>query len=432
MKITGIIAEYNPFHNGHLYQIQKIRKETDTDYIIVVLSGDFVQRGEPAIIDKYARTKMALSCGADLVVELPALWACSSAETFAAAGVALLDLTGCVDTLCFGAEDANLSLLSQLADVLVEEPASYKKALSDSLKAGKSFPAARMQALLSYFLKNAALLPEGLPKKEASASDTLSTLLASPNNILAVEYLKALKTRASSIRPYLIRRSGAGYHDDNIHAPNASATAIRQVLHSGSNLSGTLSAAMPHAAADILEDYLSASCTVTADDFSAILNYLLLLYPAKQLCRFADCNASIANRLKKNLTSFSSYTQFASLNKSRDITYTRMSRIFSHILLQITDDDYCIAKELGYVPYIRPLGFRKESAPLLSEIKKSSAVPLLGKPANAGKELNDRALQIFEKDVFAAELYEQVKGKKSGNTHQSEYSRPIVVFEQTT
>ena len=428
MKITGIIAEYNPFHNGHLYQIQKIRKETDTDYIIVVLSGDFVQRGEPAIIDKYARTKMALSCGADLVVELPALWACSSAETFAAAGVALLDLTGCVDTLCFGAEHADLSLLSRLADVLVDEPASYKKALSDSLKAGKSFPAARMQALLSYFSENAALLPEASEKKDVVVSDTISTILSSPNNILAVEYLKALKLRNSSICPYVIRRAGAGYHDDDIHAPNASATAIRQVLHSGSDLSCTLSAAMPHAAADILEDYLSASCTVTADDFSAVLNYLLLLYPAEQLCRFADCNASIANRLKKNLTSFSSYTQFANLNKSRDITYTRMSRIFSHILLQITDDDYCIAKELDYVPYIRPLGFRKESAPLLSKIKKNCSVPLLGKPANAGKELNDRALKVFEKDVFAADLYEQVKAKKSGGICQSEYTRQIVVW----
>ncbi len=429
MKITGIIAEYNPFHNGHLYQIQKIRKETDTDYVIVVLSGDFVQRGEPAIIDKYARTKMALSCGADLVVELPSLWACSSAETFAAAGVALLDLIGCVDTICFGAEDANLSLLSQIADVLVEEPASYKKALSDSLKAGKSFPAARMQALLSYFSENTALLPETSEKNDVAVSNTISTILSSPNNILAVEYLKALKLRNSSICPYVIRRAGAGYHDDDIHAPNASATAIRQVLHSGSDLSCTLSAAMPHAAADILEDYLSASCTVTADDFSAILNYLLLLYPPEQLCRFADCNASIANRLKKNLTSFSSYTQFANLNKSRDITYTRMSRIFSHILLQITDDDYRIAKELDYVPYVRPLGFCREAAPLFAQIKKHSAIPLLGKPASARKELTDRAFPIFEKDVFAADLYEQIKAKKSGGRQKSEYARQMVVWD---
>ncbi len=139
MKITGIIAEYNPFHNGHAYQIAKIKEETDSDYVIVAMSGDFVQRGEPAITDKYERARMALSCGADLVLELPALFACASAEYFARAGVALFTRMGCIDYLCFGAENADLSQLNKIAGILVDEPRSYQDALNIYLKEGKKF-----------------------------------------------------------------------------------------------------------------------------------------------------------------------------------------------------------------------------------------------------------------------------------------------------
>lgn len=159
MKITGIIAEYNPFHNGHAYQIAKIKEETDSDYVIVAMSGDFVQRGEPAITDKYERARMALSCGADLVLELPALFACASAEYFARAGVALFTRMGCIDYLCFGAENADLSQLNKIAGILVDEPRSYQDALNIYLKEGKNFPAARILALNLISVLNLPTLP---------------------------------------------------------------------------------------------------------------------------------------------------------------------------------------------------------------------------------------------------------------------------------
>lgn len=416
MKITGIIAEYNPFHNGHAYQIQKVKEETGSDYIIAAMSGDFVQRGEPAVIDKYARTKMALSCGADLVVELPALWATASAEPFAMAGVTLFDRLGCVDFLCFGTETENPDAFQQAADILETEPERYRKLLCDALKKGSNYPAARMHALTEYARISGL---SGIPQ----------SLLSSPNNILAAEYFKALKKRSSSIRPYPILRKGAGYHSTDIRAVNASASAIRHTLkQASSDVSDALSRAMPSCACRIFTDYLSAYPTVGTADFSDILNYLLLSFSGSQLAAYADCNIEIANRLKKNLCSFQSFAQFCELNKSRDITYTRMSRIFTHLLLHITDNDYFSAANIDYVPYIRPLGFRKESAPLLTYIKKHCSVPLLGKTADASHILSAPAQKVFEKDIFAAELYEQILARKGGTLPRSEYTREIVLF----
>ena len=414
MKITGIIAEYNPFHNGHAYQIAKIKEETDSDYVIVAMSGDFVQRGEPAITDKYERARMALSCGADLVLELPALFACASAEYFARAGVALFTRMGCVDYLCFGAENADLSQLNKIAGILVDEPRSYQDALNIYLKEGKNFPAARILALKSYLSAESS--------DAALQTEQLTSLLSTPNNILGIEYLKALKTCGSQITPYPILREGAGYHDTDILLKNASASAIRQTLKqagSSGSSSGSapdfasFSAAMPQEAFRIFSEYLASSTYLEADDFSGILNYLLLFYPAEALACFADCNIEIANRLKKNRSAFSSFTQFAALNQSRDITYARMSRIFTHILLHMTAEDYKQAKQLGYVPYLRPLGFKKSSSDVLGEIKKHTDIPLIGKLANARQTLSDDAFRLLEKDIFAADLYEQVLAQKN-------------------
>ena len=165
---------------------------------------------------------------------------------------------------------------------------------------------------------------------------------------------------------------------------------------------------MPQEAFQIFSEYLASSTYLEADDFSGILNYLLLFYPAEALACFADCNIEIANRLKKNRSAFSSFTQFAALNQSRDITYARMSRIFTHILLHMTAEDYKQAKQLGYVPYLRPLGFKKSSSDVLGEIKKHTDIPLIGKLANARQTLSDDAFWLLEKDIFAADLYEQL------------------------
>lgn len=440
MKIIGVIAEYNPFHNGHAYQLDTIRKDTGADYIIVAMSGDFMQRGTPAVIDKYSRAKMALSCGADLVLELPALWATASAEFFAMAGVTLFDKAGCIDGICFGAETNNLPMLTSIAEILAEEPEACRSALSSYLKNGLPFPAARAAALCDYICSHKESQPAG-----NCDADTIRAILNEPNNILAIEYLKALKKRGSSLTPYLIKREGAGYHETTFHdsltlnvsAPIASATAIRNVLtkHTADNSDtplsalSELSAAMPQDVLIIIEEYLSSCSLLQADDFSSILSYLLLSKSIAQLAEIADCNAEIANRLRKNRFKCTSFSEFCASNKSRDITYTRMSRILLHLILNITDTDYKRGKDLDYIPYLRILGFRRESSALLRTLKESSCVPLISKLADASGLLAPDAHTMLEKDIFAANLYEQVLSQKTKKTtSRSEYTREIVIL----
>lgn len=446
MKIVGIIAEYNPFHNGHAYQIQKIRKETGADYIAIAMSGDFVQRGAPALTDKYTRAEMALRCGADIVFELPVLWACSSAEYFARAGVLLFEKTGCIDALCFGAETDNLPLLAALAEFLSAEPPAYRDALSSLLRSGLSFPAARAGALVNICTASETQIG-GLISAESrrlltgAGPKTLSDILESPNNILALEYLKALQYCGSSIRPYVIRRAGAGYHSAGLPAPAAdegagknrsagrpgfdcpdipaSASGIRGMLLSGSafspdNCAGSfLAAAMPAPAAALLRKSLSAMPALTEDDFSAVLGYRLLQISADELAAVGDCTAEIANRIVKNRASFSSFTAFASACKSRDITLTRMNRILLHTVLSLTDSDYRTFSAAGRIPYLRILGFRRASAPVLSRIKERAFVPLISRLADAPALLDENARSLLAKDIFAAELYEQTRQLKA-------------------
>ena len=438
MKIIGIIAEYNPFHNGHAYQIRKIKEELQADFVVVAMSGDFVQRGAPAIIDKYARTKMALSCGADLVIELPVLWATASAEYFAMAGVTLFDKMGCVDGICFGAETDDLNSLSKIADVLVCEPEAYRTSLSSYIKSGLAFPVARSKALCDYFVSCSASGSDGGARRNDGINlDEISSILNEPNNILAIEYLKALKRRNSSIAPHVIKREGAGYHDAEIATfdteciPTASATAIRKLLgektiSTESTVSDVLSGAMPVSALEILKEYMVENSLIDINDFSSILGYRLLTSNTNTLAAIGDSTPDVSNRIFKNRMNFTSFEQFCELNKSKDITYTRLCRILLHLILNITNSDYAFGKELDYIPYLRILGFCKDASSLLKELKNCSSVPIISKLANAISSLSANALTLLDKDIFAADLYEQISSYKSGKNSRSEYTRNII------
>ena len=427
------------------------------DYVVVAMSGNFVQRGAPAIIDKYARTKMALSCGADLVIELPVLWATASAEYFAMAGVTLFDKMGCVDGICFGAETDDLDMLSMIAEILADEPANYQALLSSYLKDGFPFPTARSKALCEFFSQSGTSCVQ---KKDRIDLTVISSILKEPNNILGIEYLKSIKRRKSALTPYVLKRNGAGYHDEEIivtnesnhsyelditSAPTASATGIRKLLHSNtflavsqhansqaysteSELIKTLANTMPTSTLEIIKEYASEHALLQANDFSSILGYQLLCLNAGTLAAIGDSNADVANRMLKNRMSFTSFEQFCERNKSKDITYTRMNRILMHLILQITNADYCIGKGLDYIPYLRMLGFRKNASALLKELKRTSHIPVISKLADASSILDMDAMQILEKDIFVANLYSQVCATKSSNTSVSEYSRNIILI----
>jgi predicted nucleotidyltransferase len=377
MKTAAIIAEYNPFHDGHRYQIEETRRLTGADYVLVLMSGDFVQRGAPAAFNKYIRTEMALYGGADAVIELPSLYALSSAEFFAGGAVTLLNQLGMVDYLSFGSECGDIALLKAHAGILAD---GAELSLSAFLKQGFSFPAARNQAVLQ---------TENIP----------DTLLTSPNNILALEYCKSLLVTGSSITPVTIRRKGASYHETALQGTEDynSAAAIRNAMENGR----------------VMAQY--PSCFLSCNDFSALLHYKLLTECGQGFTQYLDCSHDLSAKIIKKLPDFTDFTGFCTLLKSRDITYTRISRVLTHILLGITTPQAYsqpLSERKLPVSYARLLGFRKEAAGLLSSVKRNSSIPLISKLADASSLLDSQALSMLEQDIFTADIYESVFSHK--------------------
>lgn len=455
MNVLGIIAEYNPFHKGHAYQIETLKKETNADYVIIAMSGNFVQRGAPALMEKYSRARMALSCGADLVLELPALYACASAEYFAGGGVALLEGTGVITHLGFGTETEDLDFLQAIADILCREPKAFQEALRQELKQGLSFPAARARALKTYF------------SKQHPAYGKPEEILASPNNILAVEYLKALSLCPSEITPCPLLRRGQSYHDTAPGQTFSSASAIRARIAETNLLSENtlpiagsqagrshasgcpkqlrcrilpdLDASMPKAASDILMGYPHPF--LQEDDFSPLLHYKLLTESSEQLSRYADSSPDLARRMKHESGAFLSWSSFCSHLKSRNFTYTRLSRVFLHTILNIYGEDY---QTFPQPSYLRALGFRKKSAPLLSTIKAKGSLPLITSPASlwdsksSNTSLENLPLtgpfpasftrRLLSLDLAASDLYRIGLAARGDNSLQNDFKQPLVLL----
>ena len=412
MKTVGIVAEYNPFHQGHAYHLSRARELTGADRILIVMGGNFMQRGEPAIIDKYTRTEMALRNGADLVLELPAASATGSAEYFAEGAVELLDASGVVNELCFGSELGELEPLEKAAELLLEEPEDYQELLRAELKKGKTFPEARETAL-------SAFLPE-------------QSLLASPNNILAIEYIKALKRRKSSIRPLTIQRLGSYHGEDgqpagaphtvsgNLPESFVSASTIRCQLHTlekqivtsceqpaFGSLMTALAKELPPSSFGLLKDVLLADRLVQAEDFSLPLHYRLM--QAKEPLEYSvylDVSEELSRRIYSLRQEFTGWNAFLDLVRTRQYTRSRVSRALLHILLDIRQE------EVLPPTHLRVLGFRREASDLLSEIKKKSRLPLITKAAGH-PELSE--------EIRISSLYHL------GNSY-NELSRPLVIL----
>lgn len=413
MKTLGIIAEYNPFHQGHLYQLEQAKLLTGATKVVVVMSGNFVQRGIPAIIDKYARTKMALSHGADLVIELPVCYATASAEAFAYAGISILDRLGFVDYVCFGSECGDVKLLEHLADILLEEPFLYQQELKKELKSGFSFPKARTKALINYMKVNES--------KEYDQT-SLELLLNSPNNILGIEYMKAIQKRKSKLKAVTIKRQGAGYHDNDISLPNASATAIRSVLTKDDLLS--LPKDLPEETMNVLKQEYQNTFPIFRNDFTSLLYYKLSMIKEEDLTSYADVTLELANRIKNNLTYSKTYDDFCLSLKTKELTLTRINRGLLHILLSIPKVQNIEAC------YARILGFRTGATKLLRIAAKENRIPLIVKTANAKLLLNQEEYELFEQDVKATHLYHQMIFQKFHTNFSDEYTHGPVILKE--
>ena len=403
MKIVGLITEYNPFHAGHLYHMQQARELTGADYCVVLMSGSFVQRGEPAIFDKYLRTKTALLAGADLVLEIPVAFSTASAHEFAAYGVALLSAIG-VDAVVFGSECGQIEILKQAAYALNYESAEFQERLRKGLKAGLTYPQARAKAL--------------------EMEDTWASVLSSPNNILGIEYLRAAEDLHSLMEFYTISRKGSGYHEDTLADANfPSASAIRGIIRNSLSKDKDL--------LDILASHLPAvthpaytgAVPVFVDDFSELLNAAILQMQAT--FSIADLSPELAARLAKPPYFPLSFEKRIQALKTRQLTYTRVSRALLHLVLGMREEDISRWKDEGYALYARILGFRRQSSPLLSCLHKKSSIPLITKMADASQSLAPSALALLEQEVYASHLYQTVRMKRSG-VFQNEYTEGLV------
>lgn len=412
MRTAAVIAEYNPFHEGHKYQMEQTRRLTGADYVLALMSGNFVQRGAPAVYNKYLRTRAALLGGADAVIELPSLYALSSAEFFAQGGILLLDRLGMVDFLSFGSEEGELAPILRCADLILSSSSRYEEALSSHLRQGLSFPAARSRAILALC--------------DSSDREAAGRILTEPNNILALEYCKSLLARKSPIRPVTLKRQGDSYHETILSKEPS-------VFSSASAIRSAIERRLPEVEKDYPGQFL------TADDFSSLLHYRLLMEQENGFSQYLDCSRELSDKILKNLSEFTRFTDFCALLKSKDVTYARISRILMHILLDIRTPE-AFRKPFGTrdlpVPYARLLGFRKASAPLLSAIKKSSSIPLVSKLADApallekGGSDRESPLSMLRQDVLASDIYESVFSRKYDRmTAVSEYRQSPVIVE---
>lgn len=378
MNVVGIIAEYNPFHEGHAYQIQKAKKQCGAEFAVVVMNGDFVQRGEPAIFDKYTRTKEALLGGADLIFELPVRFGLSSAGDFAMGGILALNALPFVTHLCFGTETGDLTPLLQAASFLCDEPDSYRTRVKHFVKQGILYPKARSLALAA---------ESGLPTETWD----------SPNNILGLEYCVALQKLHSKIKPFTIRREGQGYHDNDTPALSdfPSATFLRKQIRKAGE-----------------KENLSLS------DFSSLIGYSLLT--AKDLCRIKDITPDLSDRIRNELPKYREINEFVKTIKNPSLTTGRIKRSFFQCLFDIE-------KEEPVMPYLRVLGMKKEASSLLSQ-KENASCQILTKLAFDVPKMDDTAKKLFAKDLLASDLYRQVFCHKYNQTLPNEYQHSPIVL----
>jgi len=444
MRTVGIIAEYNPFHTGHEYHIQKAKECAGADFAVVVMSPDYVQRGSPAVFDKYTRAQMALQCGADLVLALPVCYATGSAEYFAEGAVQLLDGLGVIDTLCFGTEaggdaapsetgtadeaparleTAEAELFQMIAGILLEEPEPYRHVLQEGMRKGLTFPRAREEAVIRYLqeaVKEDCRWQPQLTNQDTTCGMAASRLLSSPNNILGVEYCKALMKIHSRIVPLPFPRRGNSYSDLTLDGEFCSASAIRKYLEAGMAVScfDQISVYLPDAIRSLFAD--ACAVPVFLDDFLPILSQKLIY--CEQLEKIFDLSPEMADRLDRLRFQCmgKSIQEISALLKTKQITEARIRRALLHLILDIRKDTVETFRGDRGVYYAHILGFRRNTEPLLHEIKQKGILPLISKASNASKVLTDVGMQMWSQDMAASHLYRAIRANRYGVPFKAE------------
>ncbi|MDT8859138.1 nucleotidyltransferase [Alkalihalobacillus sp. MEB130] len=378
MKAVGIVVEYNPFHNGHFFQAEQARKMTEADVVIAVMSGSFLQRGEPAIVSKWYRTEMALSSGIDLVIELPYIYSTQKAELFAHGAISLLAEMG-VTFINFGSECGNIDQFNQLISFMIENKPTFDQFVKEKVKLGYSYPRATSEAF----------------EKLKPSSSILS--LSEPNNILGYHYMKAIKDQGRHIKPTTTLRKQAHYHDQTVSDKNiASATSIRKAI--ASKQFREIQHVMPEVPYRLLLHYQESFHLLhTWEHYYHLLQYKLLSTPVDQLQQIYECEEGLEYRMKETIKHSHSFADWMQQMKTKRYTWTRLQRLATHVLTNTTKID--MAEALSTEPtYIRLLGMNAKGQAYLNHTKKKREVPLVTKPAKLtglAATLDERATNVY-------------------------------------
>jgi predicted nucleotidyltransferase len=379
MKTLGIAAEYNPFHNGHRYHLHAARKRAEADAVMVLMSGAFVQRGAPACADKWQRAEWAVAGGADLVCELPTIFACARAESFATGAVAILNACH-MDTLAFGVETDDLPRLQSLAHYLTEEPAAFRRELAERLAAGAGFAAARSRAVQTILGEDAA------------------ALLRSPNNILAIEYLKAVRQQASRLRPIAIPRLGSAHHDQNTEGDLLSGSAIRHALGRGD--AKAVAAGIPYA----IEHLTKSHYPQIRARYRRFVVSKLITADLEQLRALPEMGEGLEFALQNALAASPKYDAMIDRVSSKRIPKSRVRRILAYLALNISGPTLT-SLQTAFAPYLRVLAFNRRGQRLLAQLRDRCGLPILTNLRSNQTRLSPTQRAILALDVRAQDLW---------------------------
>ena len=409
-KVLGIIAEYNPFHNGHLYQIQEAKKQIGADYVVAVISGNFVQRGNTSLVNKWVKAQMALLNGVDLVIELPTVYSVSSAENFAEGAIKILDSLKIVNTVCFGTETDDFAALNNIANVLYNEPKEYTAILNHELKSGVSYPKARENALMMYL----------------NDIKRYANIMSGSNNILAIEYLKALKKFKSDMNPMAIQRKNVYYNDDKIVDEFASSTAIRKLVDREEY--DDIRKVMPTRSYMLLKEEINrGNFVIDISKFEKEILYTLRKMTTNEIAELQDVTEGLEYAIKNAANSCNNILDLLDAVKSKRYTQTRIQRILIYALLGITKKDIINSKKVA--PYVRILGLNRKGKEMVSDIceinKKINIITSVKKFIDTNK--NKALTEMLSKDIFATNVY--TLGYEYKSLANLDYTNPMVILK---
>lgn len=408
-KVLGIIAEYNPFHNGHLYQIEEAKKQTGAEYVIAIMSGNFAQRGNTSLVNKWVKARMALENGVDIVIELPTIYSISSAENFAEGAIKILDSLKIVDTLCFGTETDDFAALNNIANVLYNEPKEYISMLNHELGKGVSYPKARESALMMYL----------------NDIKRYANILSGSNNILAIEYLKALKKLKSDMKPYSIQRKKVYYNDEKIVDEFASSTAIRKLV--AREQYDEIRKVIPTNSYMLLKEEIKrGNIVIDISKFEKEILYVLRTMTVNEIASIPDVQEGLEHAIKNAANSCNNIIDLINIIKTKRYTQTRIQRILLYALLGITKKEMAVAKKI--TPYVRVLGINQKGKTILSDIcqidKKLNIITSVKKfeDINLSKNLE----QMLQKDIYATNIY--TLGYEYESWSNLDYTNKLIVI----